>query len=124
MITVSYTHLVTFFDYALHNLPNVLLMFLMVFIPMKVFKVDKYLASKEQMQKLYQELGKMSIEEKKCVAMLAVMFALFLTQKITNFDVATCFLLTAIICFLPGIKLGDQMCIRDSSQTVDYGYNR
>lgn len=99
---------VSWTQYAIHNLPFSLL-FSVVSIAIVIFalKPEKELENKEVIVKKYNELGIMTLNEKKVVVLLGLTIIALITDSIHRIDAAWIFMIIGAVCFLPGIQLMD-----------------
>lgn len=102
-----------------YNAPMFLVSIFLVWLVLKWYekstkKIDvSNVKGKEYFRRKYSELGKITLEEKKC-AVLLILLALFLfTQEFHGLDSAYGFLFAAVLSFAPGINLADNNCIKN-----------
>lgn len=96
-------------QYAYHNL-----LFSLIFSAVSIalvillLKPEKELENTEIIREKYNELGKMSADEKKVVVILIATITALVTDSIHNIDAAWIFMLIGLTCFLPGVDLMDE----------------
>lgn len=110
---------ITYYQYALHNLVFLPEVFFLIFIGTKIFKPEKEMNFNSAFFIAeYDKLGAMTGLEKKSIISIICMFMLFLTQSMTGFDVTLCMLITVLICFIPGIAIGDETVITNTNYST------
>ena len=93
---------VTYKDFLLQNIVFVPLSFILVFILYKMSKPDTAVNSKAYFEAERKQLGTMSSAEKKAAVVMILMYV----GLIAGVPMLINFLLLPLICFLPGINLG------------------
>lgn len=94
--------------YALHNfIINIIWSFLCVFIVMILLKPEKDIAAKEIIEQKYNELGKVTSDQRKIALLLVFTLAALVTDKFHKIDSGWVFMLVAAVCFLPFMNLMD-----------------
>lgn len=94
-----------FIDFFLQDLPLVLLPFIMAFLITKLMKPEKPINGKKYFQDQLRELGKMSTNDKKVLAILLILLVYLLSNRWTGWNMLYGFLLAPILCYMPGIKV-------------------
>lgn len=86
---------------------------LTILILMKVYKTKEMSVkfSKELFDEKYQQLGKMSIKEKKAVVIVMILLVYLGTTRFTGLPEAYGFMTIPYLMFLPGIEVGDSKAI-------------
>lgn len=86
---------------------------LTILILMKVYKTKEMGVkfSRELFDEKYEELGKMSIKEKKAVVMVIILLVYLFTTRFTGLPVAYGLMTVPYLMFLPGIEVGDNKTI-------------
>ncbi|CEG29443.1 SLC13 family permease [Bacillus sp. B-jedd] len=98
----------TWLQYVIHNVPiTVIWTYVMAFAITKMFKIEETIEGKEYFKEQYQELGKLTMKEKKVSVILLILVALLATSSIHGIALGWIFIGIAFICFLPGISLAD-----------------
>ena len=92
----------------LQNIVLFPLCFLMIFIITKLYKPEKAFYGKEFFESKKKEAGKMSIEEKKGLALLIVLLIGLVTSDIHGIDIGWITVLVTIAFYFPGINLGTE----------------
>jgi len=98
---------INWFQYLFHNLPAILYVFILTFIIGIVCKPKSHnenpcVYAKTELEKM----GKMSIQEKKCLLISILLLAYLMTAQWHAIDPAWGFLFAGALFFLPGINLG------------------
>ncbi len=108
----NYGYNVTFTDYLIHMAPiQILWTFLIAFLLPVICKPEGPLGDTTVLKEEYQNLGKMTISEKKALFIVLIAVILVMTNSIHHIDPAWCFLVPAVICFLPFLNIADQKAI-------------
>ena len=94
-----------FIDFFIQDFPLVLLPFIMAFLITKLMKPEQPINGKKYFQEQLHELGKMSANDKKVLAILLILLLYLLSNRWTGWNMLYGFLLAPIICYLPGIKV-------------------
>ncbi len=94
-----------FIDFFIQDFPLVLLPFIMAFLITKLMKPEQLINGKKYFQEQLHELGKMSANDKKVLAILLILLIYLLSNRWTGWNMLYGFLLAPIICYLPGIKV-------------------
>jgi di/tricarboxylate transporter len=86
---------------------------LTILILMKVYKTKEMGVkfSREIFDEKYEQLGKMSIKEKKAVVMVVILLVYLFTTRFTGLPVAYGLMTVPYLMFLPGIEVGDNKTI-------------
>lgn len=86
---------------------------LTILILMKVYRTKEMSVKfrKEIFDEKYEQLGKMSIKEKKAVIMIVILLVYLCTTTFTGLPVAYAFMTIPYLMFLPGIEVGDSKTI-------------
>jgi len=84
-----------------------------IFILMKVYRIDEidFNISKEIFDDKYEQLGAMTIKEKKAVAIVAILLTYLCATEFTGWSVAFGFMTIPYLLFFPGIDVGDSNAI-------------
>ncbi len=98
---------VTFTEFLLQNIVFVPLSFLLVPLLYKMFKPVQQISGKAYFEEEREKLGPMSVSEKKA----ALVMVLLIVGLIAGVPMIINFLLLPLICFLPGIRLGESQDI-------------
>ena len=97
---------VSWAEYAYHNLLlSLLFTAISVAIVILVLRPEKAIEGKESIVKKYEELGPMSLAEKKVIALLILAIISLVTDTIHGISPAWIFMTIGLITFLPGINL-------------------
>lgn len=82
---------------------------LTIFILMKVYKTKEISAKLDRkvFDEKYEQLGKMSVKEKKAVVMIVILFAYLFSTNFTGLPAAYGFMTVPYLMFIPGIEIGD-----------------
>lgn len=105
---------IVWYRFMFHNSPMLLFLILFVFILTKLYKTKEADAEncKEHFQKQYQELGPMSIREKKAAVLLVVLMIMLFTGPFTGISTDIGFLIIPMLMFFPGLKVADESCLK------------
>lgn len=104
---------VSYLDYIKHNLIiSVLWSFVVAILIIVLFKPEKAIVGKEYFQKQYHSLGKMRLEEKKIAIVLLLLVILLATSSWHKIELGWIFIMMALVCFLPGIDLGNDHTLK------------
>lgn len=109
-VTLSYT------DYLYHNVIFIIPIYLVAFIIGKVMKPVEKIDGKEYFSKKRIELGKMSIDEKKVLAILLILVLFLFTNQWHKIDMVYGFILAPLIFFFPGMNIANT----DDLKKVNY----
>lgn len=104
--TVDPTMAISYAEYAVHCAIFYPALFLMVFLALKIMKPDQEIQSLAYFKERMQELGPMKTSEKKSAGIMAVMLIFLFFQTILGLDMYEAFMLAAILCFLPFVRIG------------------
>lgn len=80
--------------------------FIMIFILLKLFKPEENINSKSLFQQKLADLGTWTVEEKKCIFVLSMMFVFFVTNRWHGFDLTYGFIGACVLFYLPFINIG------------------
>lgn len=94
-----------FVDYFVQDLPLVALPFIMALVIAKIMKPEQPIDGKEHFKRQLAELGPLSKNDKKVLAVLLVLLAYLLSNRWTGWNMLYGFLLAPILCYMPGIKV-------------------
>lgn len=103
-----------------YNAPMFFVSILMVWLSLKWYeKTNKQTKveagkGKEYFQQMYTELGTITSNEKKCMVILIILALFLFTQSFHGIDSTYGFLFAVVLCFVPGISLADNDCIKNS----------
>ncbi|RYD04906.1 hypothetical protein N752_12020 [Desulforamulus aquiferis] len=103
---------ITWLQYFIQNVPNILWCFLMVFIISKVFKPDQTIDCKDYFSGEYGKLGALASGEKKAIFVTSLLVIFLITGGIHGIDIGWGFPLAAILLYLPGINIGTESDIK------------
>ena len=100
---------ITWSQYAHHNfILWIIWSFICLGLVILVLKPEKEMEAKEIIRKKYQELGRITKQEKTVLYLMALLIVALLTDSYHKLDPAWVFLLLCAICFVPGINLMNQ----------------
>lgn len=96
------------FETFKYNGIGLLLFLLMIFIMAKIYKINnsKMNFSKDLFDNKYKELGPMTADEKKAIAMIVFLLAYLFSTQFTRLPSAYGFMLIPFVMYLPGIGIG------------------
>ena len=109
---------ITYVTYAFHNIIHLPLVFLLCYIPYRVWGIHKEKDDTENIVKELNSMGPITKDEKKATGLLILLMVLFLTQSITGWGVYLCFMITVLISFLPGINLGNSEILKNADYKI------
>lgn len=120
MATVTDTITVPWYCLPLYNAPALIITVLFLFVLTKVFKTkDKKLeGAKEYFDKQYQEMGKVTKQEKKAAVLLSLLMVYLVTTPFHGAPIAYGFMLVPYLMFLPGINIADSSVITKVNWSV------
>lgn len=111
--TVDATISVSWLGYLWHNIPNLLFCILLVQVSFWIFKPrTDSINGKEYFEAEYNKLGKMTVKEKKSLAVTALLFAFLLTANIHGIPMEYGFVLIPWLFLVPGIRCADSMTVK------------
>ena len=118
--TVTDTITVPWYCLPLYNAPALIITVLFLFVLTKVFKTkDKKLeGAKEYFDKQYQEMGKVTKQEKKAAVLLSLLMVYLVTTPFHGAPIAYGFMLVPYLMFLPGINIADSSVITKVNWSV------
>lgn len=98
----------SFFEYIRHNIPVVFWCILITFVISIMFKSTKKIAGKDDFEARYIKLGKMTVDEKKTVVVICLLFIFLFTGNdfLHNIELGWGFAIFPLLLFLPGINVG------------------
>lgn len=105
----------TWTQFLFHNWPNFLYYVVLLLVIARMFHPREAVSRKDYFAEEYRKLGPMSLAEKKGLAVCAVLFALLLTQSLHRIDAAYVFILTPLLAFFPGIRIGQPEDIKKAN---------
>ena len=105
-------------QYFYHNAPVLVWSLFLVFVVSIMFKPKTPINGKDYFVKSYQELGPMSFDEKKAVLVSFVLLGLLLTTNVHKIAAGWCFVLVALLMYLPGLSLAND----DDLRTLNFPF--
>lgn len=112
---------ITWAGYLFHNWPYFIMILMLPIILCKIFKPRADIShSKEYFQERYNELGAVSIKEKKATVLTILLLAFLFTQGIHHIDMAIGFCLVPMMFYLPGINIGTDEDIRNINYSMGF----
>lgn len=101
-------------EYALYNIAFLPYMMLITFIMYKfLLKPTVGGLDLTDIKEKYYAMGPISLPEKKGIVIIILTLLALIFNKKLGIAVAWVFMIAGVICFLPGINLGDKKCIRE-----------
>lgn len=97
---------ISWVQYFINNSVSILFLMLIVFVGIKMFKPKEVINGKEYFIQEYKKLGNLTIQEKKAIAVVLLMFLALLTTNIHKVDAGWCFAFIPLLLFLPGVNVG------------------
>jgi len=117
MSTVSPLPALDYATFFFHQLPYVLLYFAVFLIIPIMFKQDVQFDGKDVIKQQLDEMGKMTLEEKKGAIVSVIGIGLLLTTALHGINFMYVFVFWAVSFFLPGINIGKQEDIKNVNLT-------
>ena len=102
---------VTYTSYLIQNWPMIIYGFFTVFMAIVLLKKDVEVTAIDTLKKEYQSIGKAGRPEAKMLIILVLLLVGFLTSGIHKVNIAWLILAAAIVCFLPGIGIGNEKSV-------------
>lgn len=103
---------ITWLQYFIHNVPNILWAFFCVFLISKVFKPSKPINCKDYVTEEYKKLGPLTTAEKKGIFVTGLLIAFLLTGGLHGINIGWGFALAACLLYFPGINIGSDSDIK------------
>lgn len=109
---------ITWIQYFINNIPFVLWLAVCIFMVIKLCKPKKQIDIKDYALQEYSKLGKVSLEEKKSIIVVSLLFIFMFTSNIHGIDVGWGFALIPLLFFIPGINVGKPVDISKINFTM------
>lgn len=109
---------ITWLQYFINNIPFVLWLAVCIFMVIKLCKPKKQIDIKDYAIQEYSKLGKVSLEEKKSIIVVSLLFIFMFTSDIHGIDVGWGFALIPLLFFIPGINVGKPVDISKINFTM------
>ena len=109
---------VTWIQYFINNIPFVLWLAVCIFMVIKLCKPKKQINIKDYAIQEYSKLGKISLEEKKSLIVVSLLFIFMFTSDLHGIDVGWGFALIPLLFFIPGINVGKPVDISKINFTM------
>ena len=109
---------ITWLQYFINNIPFVLWLAVCIFMVIKLCKPKKQIDIKDYAIQEYSKLGKVSLEEKKSIIVVALLFIFMFTSDLHGIDVGWGFALIPLLFFIPGINVGKPVDISKINFTM------
>ncbi|OUO90165.1 hypothetical protein B5F40_08000 [Gordonibacter sp. An230] len=109
---------VTWGSYFMNNCISIVFFLLLMGVCLLMFKPSKPLSGKEYFVGALADMGKMQLQEKKCIAVSVLLVALLVTQPLHGVSAGWIFTAVPMLLFLPGIAVGDS----EDLKKIDYGF--
>ena len=109
---------VTWIQYFINNIPFVLWLAVCIFMVIKLCKPKKQINIKDYAIQEYSKLGKVSLEEKKSLIVVSLLFIFMFTSDLHGIDVGWGFALIPLLFFIPGINVGKPVDISKINFTM------
>jgi solute carrier family 13 (sodium-dependent dicarboxylate transporter), member 2/3/5 len=94
-------------EYFIYNgIPALIWCVISVMLLDFLFKPDNKVEAKAHLEKEVATMGKLSIEEKKLIIILLVIFASVMASGVIKIDIGWIFVIGACLCYFPGINIG------------------
>lgn len=102
---------ITWLSFFKANFPYIFFLYFFVYSVYKVFKPKLEFDGKSYFETELQNLGKISLNEKKAFFIVAVLLIFLLTQNFHHIDLNWGFILIPFLAYFPGIHIGSQKAI-------------
>lgn len=109
---------ITWLQYFINNIPFVLWLAVCIFMVIKLCKPKKQIDIKDYAIQEYSKLGKVSLEEKKSIIVVSLLFIFMFTSDLHSIDVGWGFALIPLLFFIPGINVGKPVDISKINFTM------
>ena len=109
---------ITWLQYFINNIPFVLWLAVCIFMVIKLCKPKKQIDIKDYAIQEYSKLGKVSLEEKKSIIVVSLLFIFMFTSDLHGIDVGWGFALIPLLFFIPGINVGKPVDISKINFTM------
>ena len=109
---------ITWLQYFINNIPFVLWLAVCIFMVIKLCKPKKQIDIKDYAIQEYSKLGKVSLEEKKSIIVVSLLFIFMFTSDLHGIDVGWGFALIPLLFFIPGINVGKPVDISKINFTI------
>lgn len=109
---------ITWLQYFINNIPFVLWLAICIFMVIKLCKPKKQIDIKDYAIQEYSKLGKVSLEEKKSIIVVSLLFIFMFTSDLHGIDVGWGFALIPLLFFIPGINVGKPVDISKINFTM------
>lgn len=109
---------ITWIQYFVNNIPFVLWLAVCIFMVIKLCKPKTAINIKDYAFQEYAKLGKVSIEEKKSIVVVSLLFIFMFTSDLHGIDVGWGFALIPLLFFIPGINVGKPVDISKINFTM------
>lgn len=102
---------IDWFEFFIANFPSMLVWTIAsIFLIQRMYKQDTDIESKSFFEEEYNALGKIKTSEKKLLIIMGIVVLFMLFGTI---NIAWIFLLSGLVCFLPGINLADESNLKE-----------
>lgn len=109
---------ITWIQYFVNNIPFVLWLAVCIFMVIKLCKPKTAINIKDYAVQEYAKLGKVSLEEKKSIVVVSLLFIFMFTSDLHGIDVGWGFALIPLLFFIPGINVGKPVDISKINFTM------
>ena len=109
---------ITWLQYFINNIPFVLWLAVCIFMVIKLCKPKNQIDIKDYAIQEYSKLGKVSLEEKKSIIVVSLLFIFMFTSDLHGIDVGWGFALIPLLFFIPGINVGKPVDISKINFTM------
>lgn len=107
-----------FFTYLYHNWIYVVWIVLVAVLIYKLIGPKGEMPSRNYFKEKYQEMGKLSSDEKRGAICALILVALIMTTSLHGISMSWCFVIVAFIMFLPGLKVATEDDIKGANYSI------
>ena len=116
--TVNQGVSLTYTEYLYHNWPMAIFGILSVAVPLVLLRRDNSVAAKDYLDVECRKIGRFTAKDKLMAAILVLLLIGLLTMSKTGLNIAWVLLIASVLCFLPGIRIGNQEAIQSVNWNV------
>lgn len=106
------------FEVIQHQLPMVLYTVGLAILCIVLFKPEQSINGKAYFKEELAKMGKMSVDEKKSLVIVLILFGMLVTSSLTGLDPGWVFAIVPCLCFVPGVDLVEG----DDVHKVNWGF--
>lgn len=109
---------VTWVNFFLNNCISIVFFLMLMGVCLLLFKPSKPLCGKDYFVEELASMGKVQMQEKKCIAISLLLIVLLVTQPLHGIRPGWIFTAVPMLLFMPGIAVGDS----EDLKKIDYGF--